>query len=292
MDKDILISLDNIIKIQDLGFHSINKLYTHPDRKLDWDVFLYVSGGQMEVWEEEKEYTVKKGQFLFLKKGLHHWGEPKTPPGTSWHWIHFYSSKLSEACQEMCAYISPCQTFSVSGEEYVKYIRLPKQGNIPFPKKQEKSLERMIELFKSGGNLRAINLSLQTMELFLEIYKESMYSFSLSKSDHTVQRIIEYLEKKDSYDLNSKELENNLHMNYSYLCEIFKNKTGGTIHNYNSQVFINKAVIIMRNSDWNISEISDQLGFKNPFYFSRVFGKVMGCSPSEYRNRIYRNMVK
>ena len=40
---------------------------------------------------------------------------------------------------------------------------------------------------------------------------------------------------------------------------------------FNSQVFMDKAVEMMRNSNMNISEISEILGFKNPFYFSRVF---------------------
>lgn len=57
---------------------------------------------------------------------------------------------------------------------------------------------------------------------------------------------------------------------------------------YNSQVFMDKAVEMMRNSNMNISEISEILGFKNPFYFSRVFRKVNGIPPSDYMSRIYR----
>jgi AraC family transcriptional regulator of arabinose operon len=289
VSSNVLLHFDKIIKIQDLGFYATKHLYTHPNRKLDWDVFLYVSDGQMEVWEEDKEYVIKKGQFLFLKSGLHHWGEPKTPAGTSWYWIHFFSNSNTEAFQELNTYLNTHQSLTISPEEYSKYIKLPKQGNLSQPKKLEKKLDSIIRLFYSTDPFRAITLSLQTMDLFFDVFRESLEKYPLRKSDRTVQRIIEYLEEKDGYGLDSEELSAYLNMNYSYLCEVFKIKTGSTIHMYNSQIFIDKAAGMMRNSNLNISEISELLGFKNPYYFSRVFRKILGCSPSEYMSRIYRN---
>jgi len=284
---NVLLPLDNIFKIQDLGFHITKKLYMHPDRKLDWDVFLYVAEGQMEVWEEGTEYIIKKGQFLFLKSGLHHWGESKTSAGTSWYWIHFFSLPITESYQELNPYITFHQSLSILNEEYSKYIKLPKQGNIPNPKLMENKLEWMIDLFKSSDSFRAFALSSQTMELFIHVFRELLGGCVQTKSDHTVQRIIEYLESREAYSLNSKELESHLNMNYSYLCKVFKDKSRSTIHMYNTRIFVGKAISMMRNSNMNVSEISDLLGFKDPFYFSRVFKKIIGCAPSEYLSRIY-----
>ncbi|MEX1028910.1 MAG: AraC family transcriptional regulator [Paenibacillaceae bacterium] len=266
----------------------IKNLYTHPNRKLDWDVFLYVAEGQMEVWEEDMEYVIKKGQFLFLKGGLHHWGEPKTPAGTSWYWVHFFSNSNTEACQELNTYLNSYQSLSISHEEYRKFTKLPKQGNISHPKKLENKLDSIIRLYHSTDPFRAITLSLQTMDLFFGVFRESIEKYPLTKSDRTVQRIIEYLEQKDGYGLDSLKLSTYLDMNYSYLCEVFKKKTGSTIHMYNSQIFIDRATGMMRTSNLNISEIGELLGFNNSFYFSRVFRKIMGCAPSEYMSRIYR----
>jgi len=107
------------------------------------------------------------------------------------------------------------------------------------------------------------------------------------KSDHTVKKMIEFLENRQYYNLSAKELELHLDMNYSYLCNVFKSKTGFTIHDYNAQIFINKAIHYMRSSNRSISEISEMLGFNNPFYFNKVFRKVMNCSPSVYLSQIY-----
>lgn len=288
MRSDVLLHFNKMLIIQDLGFHTTKNIYTHPDRKLDWDVFLYVAGGQMEVWEEDAEYVIKKGQFLFLKSGLHHWGEPKTPAGTSWYWIHFFSNSSTENGQELNISSKSYPSLSISHEEYNKFIKLPKQGDISHSKKLEKRLDSIIRLYHSTDPFRTMNLSLHTMNLFCDVFRESNEKRTQTKSDRTVQRIVEYLEQKDGYGLNSRELSTYLEMNYSYLCEVFKMKTGSTIHMYNSQIFMRKAVEMMRNSNLNISEISELLGFKNPFYFSRVFRKIIGYSPSEYMSRIYR----
>ncbi|WP_246354138.1 helix-turn-helix domain-containing protein [Paenibacillus phytohabitans] len=44
----------------------------------------------------------------------------------------------------------------------------------------------------------------------------------------------------------------------------------------------------MRTSSYNVSEISEALGYPNPYYFSRVFKKVLGESPSSYMKHLYR----
>jgi AraC family transcriptional regulator, arabinose operon regulatory protein len=288
MSYNIEMRLDSIIKIQDLGFHKINNEYSHPNRTLDWNVFLYVASGEMEVWEGDTEYVIKKGEYLFLKSGLHHWGEPKTPAGTSWYWIHFFSDNSLVDCQELNINLNSYQSLSLNQDEYDKYIQLPKQGMTSNGQKFEARLDSIIQLSKSSNPFRAVSLSMQTMELFFELYNDFSITYPLTKSDRTVQRLIDYLEQKESYSLDSEEISTYLDMNYSYLCEVFKSKTGNTIQMYNSQVFMDKAVKMMRNSNMNISEISEILGFKNPFYFSRVFRKVNGIPPSDYMSRIYR----
>ena len=285
--RNMKFALDNIVKILDLGFGETKEVYTHPSRKLEWNVFLYVSKGEMEVWEEETEYIVKEGQFLFLENGLAHRGEPKTPAGTSWYWVHYFPSNVPESYQEANPHITSHKSIEVAQEEYQKYISLPKQGVLPNAKVFEKRISRMIELFLSSDPYRAVSLSLQTIELFISIYRGLSEKSNIKKSDQTVDKVVKYLESKDKYYLDSKELEEHLSMNYSYLCDVFKKKMGTTIHNYSSRIFISRAIGMMQTTNMNISEISEQLGFKNPFYFSRVFKKVVGCAPSNYLSRIY-----
>jgi len=50
---------------------------------------------------------------------------------------------------------------------------------------------------------------------------------------------------------------------------------------------MSKAVQLLKNTSYNISQISELLGYKNSHYFSRMFKQTMGYPPSEYLNRFY-----
>ena len=76
-----------------------------------------------------------------------------------------------------------------------------------------------------------------------------------------------------------------LHHSPKYLSDLLKQETGKTslelIHLY----VISEAKNMLVAGDQNISEIAYQLGFKNPSYFSRLFKKEAGISPSEFKNQ-------
>lgn len=75
-----------------------------------------------------------------------------------------------------------------------------------------------------------------------------------------------------------------LYMNADYLGKLFKKETGEKFSNYVIRMRVTKAAErIARNEDIKIFELAEQLGFgDNPQYFSQVFKKVVGCTPSEY----------
>jgi len=73
-------------------------------------------------------------------------------------------------------------------------------------------------------------------------------------------------------------------MNADYLGKLFKKRTGEKFSNYVMKARISKAMKLMdRKSDIKIFELAEMLGFgDNPQYFSQVFKKYAGRSPSEY----------
>ena len=75
----------------------------------------------------------------------------------------------------------------------------------------------------------------------------------------------------------------------SYLSRIFINEYGTTIHNYIINAKIKEAKTLIREHTYNFTQISDMLCFSNPLYFSRVFKKVTGMSPSEYKHSVKLN---
>lgn len=79
-----------------------------------------------------------------------------------------------------------------------------------------------------------------------------------------------------------------LPFNYDYLRKLFKTEMGVTPHQYLSDLRLSAAAERLRFSDRNganVSEIAHLCGFREPLYFSRMFRKKYGLSPSEYQER-------
>ena len=72
-------------------------------------------------------------------------------------------------------------------------------------------------------------------------------------------------------------------MNHTYLSQQFKKEVGLSIPKYLEQVRINKALLLLRSSDYSISEIAEQVGFSNQNYFSKVFKNATGRSPMKFK---------
>jgi AraC-like DNA-binding protein/ligand-binding sensor protein len=78
------------------------------------------------------------------------------------------------------------------------------------------------------------------------------------------------------------------HVNVSrfYFCKLFKKATGMTLTEYVSRVRIEKAKNLLLNPNLRISEIAYEVGFQSLTHFNRVFKKILGQSPTEYRAQL------
>ena len=79
-----------------------------------------------------------------------------------------------------------------------------------------------------------------------------------------------------------------LPFSYDYLRKLFKKETGVTPHEYLTRMRMNAAQLLLSGTsrfDYSINETSEMCGFSEPLYFSRVFKKRFGCSPSQYVHR-------
>ncbi|WP_253300720.1 hypothetical protein [Paenibacillus lautus] len=163
--------------VRDVGTTYTQGRWIHPDRVTDYNVCIHCLQGQMQVVEEGKEYFLRDGDIMFLKKGVHHWGGEGTLPGTSTVWIHFYDSPINQldlpameqtALHQML-FAPTDQMFSP--KQYECTVVLPKLINVKgFPHITRKARE-IYELYTSTRPFRHLYLSLKTMSLFLNIYR-------------------------------------------------------------------------------------------------------------------------
>jgi len=76
-----------------------------------------------------------------------------------------------------------------------------------------------------------------------------------------------------------------LHYTNAYVCTVFKQKYGVTIHDYINMYRISRAKELLDATQENLAAIAARVGYENDSYFSRVFKKAEGISPSDYRRR-------
>lgn len=97
--------------------------------------------------------------------------------------------------------------------------------------------------------------------------------------------VVEYIEKNISENLTIEELSDLINVHPNYFITLFKSNLGMSPIKYINNRKIIQAKNYLVTTDMSISQIADILGFKTVYYFSNVFKKTIGFSPSEYRKQ-------
>jgi two-component system response regulator YesN len=105
-------------------------------------------------------------------------------------------------------------------------------------------------------------------------------------TNKVVYNIMKYVQKSyaDS-GLSIRAISRHLYLTNTYICMLFKNTTGKTINEYITETRLERAKELLKSNDIPISDIAGLVGYGNPKYFSAVFKKMTGLTPSEYRER-------
>jgi len=90
-------------------------------------------------------------------------------------------------------------------------------------------------------------------------------------------------------DLSLETIARQVGLSPHYVSKIFKERTGVNYIDYLTECRVEKAKELMRDPSLSLKEIAIDVGYRDPNYFSKVFRKVCGLSPSEYRDRIAGN---
>ncbi|KAF1296671.1 DNA-binding response regulator [Enterococcus sp. JM4C] len=98
-----------------------------------------------------------------------------------------------------------------------------------------------------------------------------------------VQNVLAIIEKDYQKELTLKRVSDELHLNVMYLGQLFKKETKRSFSQFLNQFRMEKAQNLLLHSEKNINEIADEIGYNNSTYFSKMFKKMYGVSPKEYR---------
>ncbi len=135
-----------------------------------------------------------------------------------------------------------------------------------------------LSALQSAQNLRGLAVHHRTyLEKLCEKVREATgYSLEISQA-------ISYISEHYTADISLKTLADHVHLSANYLSNLFKKEVGQKFVDYINALRIEQAKKLLLTSSKRTLQISDETGFSDSAYFSKVFKKATGLSPAEYR---------
>jgi two-component system response regulator YesN len=186
--------------------------------------------------------------------------------------------------------ISEKQVKDLSCQFFYKIKELVKEYDIEIQK--DYLSNNIYEGILSKNTLNELILQIEDVYLGLSDYL--INERCLSQSEIVLRQVKNYVENHISEDIKLNDICNFVNMSNSYFSTFFKKYTGDCFSDYLTKEKIIRAKKFLLSSNYKIYEISQMLGYENPYYFSRVFKKIVGSTPKEYREckKILFNYIK
>ena len=99
----------------------------------------------------------------------------------------------------------------------------------------------------------------------------------------TFSAMLEYINDHFGEDITILGLSKRFNLNPNYISQLFRKELDKTFTEYLTGLRMNRASVLLRTTSIPINEIADQVGYKDYFYFSKMFKKVIGLPPRGYR---------
>lgn len=148
-----------------------------------------------------------------------------------------------------------------------------------------KKLYNRFTLYQSFAPVMLYKEGLKNYEASRTVFAEFCSNEGFYKAD--ISKILDYINENYMHRITLASVSEHVSLSPSYLCRIFKAEVGTSITSYLNNLRIRKAAELIRQKDMPLKEISSLVGIDDQLYFSRLFKKSMGMSPSEYGKRFH-----
>lgn len=116
------------------------------------------------------------------------------------------------------------------------------------------------------------------------LYKQEKSSPAMEHSSNSVVQDIKlFIDKNYKKDISLSDLADTFYVSKEHLSRLFKKETGQNLFSYIMDLKLNEAKRLLVETNRTLDDIAFSLGFSNGNYFSKVFKKNIGVSPSSYR---------
>ncbi|MBE6811024.1 MAG: AraC family transcriptional regulator [Ruminococcaceae bacterium] len=245
---------------KDWGYHNIRPSYNK---------FYYVTEGEAYINIEGKEYVARPGQLFLL---------PCNSKQTYYH---------TEA-KHLVKYWIHC-SFNCGEKDLLEMLQLPHYIEVTSPEYVEKLFEKLLEGLNDTsvtGKLYQKSCLLELLAYYFDHVEEIRKDYF---RDERIMSVLKYIDQNYQRRLTIQELSDVVHLHPNYFINLFHDVVDMTPMEYVNNVRINRAKELMQKAVHKIpiNEVASQIGFTDVHYFSRLFKKKTGYTPTEYMDTLF-----
>lgn len=135
-------------------------------------------------------------------------------------------------------------------------------------------------LINEAGTIRELDhLSVDMIHKYCLLVK----NYSMLGYSKVIKEVVSYIDFHYAEDLNLSFFAEMFHISRNYLSGLYKKETGMTLTDYIHQVRSRRAITLINSSSLSITTIAVSCGYNDINYFTRMFKKIYGVSPTQYR---------
>ena len=263
--KSLSFQLESITKSKyDSDWHST--LHTHPFTEL-----FYVVDGKGEFNIQGQRFPVKSNDFVIINPQVEH-------------------TELSSP-DEPLEYI----VLGINGLSFSNLTPVSEGGH-PFSffnlRDEQKDILRYLNAMVQEATSQQMSYELvchNLLEILLiKILRHQHFDLEVgkqSKATKDISFIKHYLETYYHESIQLEDLASMTHLSRFYISHSFKKEIGMSPMEYLIDIRIKESKILLRTTNYSISQVADIVGFTTPTYFSKQFRKSTGISPTDYREQ-------
>lgn len=257
LESEANIALDTVpLAVNSVGVEYFYRKFKYGQTRKDYSL-VYVNEGILDMWFTEKHIQVKKGCFVITKPGN------QSEHGTScenlnYFWLNFTGSRVEELVKKMNLEYNTTYNIGVFEEVRNCFTKIASEFTINDSFFEETSAAILIETF-------------------------ALLSRKVNVADKSFSRSMEYIESHYNENISIYSLASIEGLSVSHYRALFKKRFSTTPNEYITMKRINSACFYLRSSSRSVERIAQLVGYTDSFYFSRVFKKKTGVSPSKYR---------
>lgn len=254
--------------LTDIGFFpKARHHYREREEGANEYILLYCVEGEGYIRVENRQYCLREQEVFCIPRNQRHKYYASEEKPWSIFWVHFKGENTVYYPLEECQAVR-------LGSKHAEN-RIITLFDVLF---------RVLECNYTLGNFIYIS---QVLSLILgEIYFREKVD-EASKQNRHITATVRYMYKHLDENLSLQDLSRELELSKSYLNAVFKKYANRAPIDFFINLKMQEACKLLKSTDMYILEIAQSLGYDDPYYFSRIFKKMIGVSPREYRNGVY-----